>query len=232
METISPIYNTHAKCPVCESEFEYTKVRMKAIRLIRQDSDFCPWYEGENPVFYEAVICPECGFGSHITTIDKINRIEKAKVRERITPKWHKRSFSGKRDIDRAIEAFKIVLVNLVERDAPASEIAKISLRIAWLFRYKEDQESEKTYLDHALKYYKNAFQKEDLSSGGSDTYTLLFIIGELSRRLGHTEESMQWFSRLVQSSSDPAQKDKIPPRILDTTRDLIQEIKNGRATA
>ncbi|NLU51949.1 MAG: DUF2225 domain-containing protein [Clostridiaceae bacterium] len=232
METVSPIYSSHAKCPVCESEFEYTKVRSKAIKLKQQDSDFCPWYEGENPVLYEAVICPECGYGSHITNIDKISRNEKAKVREKISSRWHKRSFSGKRDIDKALEAFKIVLLNLKEREAPSSEIAKISMRIAWLYRYKEDRESEKAFLNYALKYYVDSFKNEDFSRNGIDTYTLIFIIGELYRRLEHYEDSMQWFSRLIQSYSDPAKKDKIPPRLIDTARDLIQEIKQDRAMA
>ena len=228
MEPISALYTSKTQCPVCETQIEFTKVRMKAARLLHQDTDFCPHYEGENPIFYEAVICSECGYGSHISTFEIINKYEKAKVREKITSKWNKRSFLGERNIDHAIEAYKIVYLNLYEREAPKSEIAKICHRLAWLYRYQDENELEKKYLEHALTQYKIAYHDEDLTRGRLDEYTCLFIIGELCMRLGIYEESTQWFSRLIMCNSDPAQKSKIPQRLIETTRDLVQEIRTA----
>lgn len=230
MKTVSSLFNSKIECPVCESTIEYTKVRSKSIRLIKQDTDFCPWYEGENPVLYEAVICPECGYGSHVTTFENINRYEKAKLKEKITPRWKKRSFTGQRTIEKALEAFKIVLMNLIAMEANKSEIAKICLRIAWLYRYKNDKEQEKRFLNYALKNYKLAFHSEDLSQGKFDEYVCMFIVGELSRRLGKLDESYQWFSRLITCYADPKQKHRISSRLIETTRDLIQEIKDAKA--
>jgi len=227
---VSALYNSKIKCPVCEATIEYTKVRSKSIRLIKQDTDFCPWYEGENPVFYEAVICPECGYGSHVTTFEKINRYEKAKVKEIITPKWTKRSFTGHRTIEKALEAFKIVLMNLTSMEAKKSEIAKICLRIAWLYRYEGNKEQEDRFLEHALKNYKIAYHSEELSDGKFDEYVCMFIIGELSKRLGKLSDSSQWLSRLISCYSDPSQKYRISSRLIETTRELIQEIKDIKA--
>lgn len=230
MEKISPLYNSKFKCPVCESTVEYTKVKSKSIRLQKQDTDFCPWYEGENPVFYEAVICPECGYGSHVTTFEKANRYEKTKIKEMITPLWKKRAFTGSRTIEKSLEAFKIVLMNLVAREADKSEIAKICLRIAWLYRYNGEKEQENRFLEHALKNYKMAYHGEELSEGKFDEYVCMFMIGELSKRLGKLNESSQWLSRLVSCYSDPNQKHRISNRLIETTRDLIQEIKDMKA--
>lgn len=227
MEEVSSLYNSKIKCPVCESSIEYTKVKSKSIRLLKQDTDFCPWYEEENPIFYEAVICPECGYGSHVTTFEKVNRHEKAKIKEKITPRWNKRAFTGSRTIEKSLEAFKIVLMNLVAREADKSDIAKICLRIAWLYRYKGDEEQENRFLEFALKNYKMAYHGEELSDGKLDEYICMFIIGELSKRLGKLNESSQWLSRLVTSYSDPNQKHLISNRLIETTRDLIQEIKD-----
>lgn len=230
MEEVSSLYNSKITCPVCESTIEYTKVKSKLIKLLRQDTDFCPWYEGENPIFYESVICPECGYASHVTTFEKVSRYERSKIRELITPKWKKRSFTGPRDIEKSLEAFKIVLMNLMAMEAEKSEIAKICLRIAWLYRYKGDKEQENRFLEFALKNYKIAFHGEELTDGKFDEYVCMFIIGELSKRLGHLNESSQWLSRLVTCYSDPNQKRHISSRLIETTRDLIQEIKDMKA--
>lgn len=231
MAEIKTVYNSKTECPVCSSNIEYTKVRSKAVRLIKQDTDFCPYYEGENPIFYEAVICPECGYGAHITSFENISRYDKEKIRNEITSKWHKRTFTGTRTVDHALEAFKIVLLNLNYIDGIKSEIAKICMRIAWLYRYKGDQKQENKFLDYALTNYKKAYSQEALSEEGKlDEYTCLYIIGELSKRLGLYEESTQWLSRLIMSYSDPQQKDRIPHRLIESARDLFQEVRDAIA--
>ncbi|NLX63529.1 MAG: DUF2225 domain-containing protein [Clostridiaceae bacterium] len=228
MDQVKAVYNSKTVCPVCASKIEFTKVRSKAVRLIKQDTDFCPYYEGENPMFYEAVICPECGYGAHVTSFDNISRYDKEKVRNEISSKWHKRQFTGPRTIDQALEAFKIVLLNLTCIDGLKSEIAKICMRIAWLYRYKGDQEQEKKFLNYALINYKKAYSQEDLTEEGKlDEYTCMYIIGELCKRLGLYEESTQWLSRLIMSYSDPQQKEKIPQRLIESARELFQEVRD-----
>ncbi len=233
MAEIKPYYNTHIDCPVCNSDIEYTKVRSKTIKLLKQDSDFCPYYEGENPIYYEAVICPECGYGAHITNFKNINKYERARVQEKITKKWTKRSFTGQRNIDKALEAFKLVLLNLTDMEAPKSELAKICMRIAWLYRYDNDSKNEERFLEHALNNYIEAYGQEDLTSEGKlDQYTCLFIIGELCKRLDRYEDSVKWFSRLIMFNADPQHKGKIPQRLIETARDLYQEVKDIMAAA
>ncbi|MCX7771927.1 MAG: DUF2225 domain-containing protein, partial [Clostridia bacterium] len=73
MSEVSSVYESQATCPVCEAKIKLTKIRTKAVRLLKQDTDFCPYYEGENPIYYEAAICPECGYGSHVTSFENIN---------------------------------------------------------------------------------------------------------------------------------------------------------------
>lgn len=226
MNQLMPTYQTEVKCPVCEDNFEITKMRSRFVKMIKQDTDFCPYYEGDNPLYYEAVVCPHCGFASHITTMDQLNRYEKQKVRELISSRWTPRSFTGERSWDKAMEAFKLVLLNLNVREADQSEIAKICMRIAWLYRYAGDSELEQCYLNHALNSYKRAYEEEDLSGDKPDQFTMLFIIGELCSRTGKIEESLQWFSRLITQYSNPKNRGKIPNKLIETTRDRVQELK------
>ena len=231
LSKLEPVYQTEVNCPDCERDFEISKARSRAIRLVKHDTDFCPYYEGESPIYYEAVVCPHCGFASHITAMDELNRIEKQKVRNFISKKWNPRSFSGYRTWDNAMEAFKLVLLNLNVREAAHSEIARICMRIAWLYRYAGDSELEQCYLNHALNSYKRAYEEEDLSGSKLDQFTALFIIGELCARTGRGEEALHWFSRLIKEYSDPRNKGKIPVRLIETTQERVQEIRNTDKT-
>jgi uncharacterized protein (DUF2225 family) len=101
------------------------------------------------------------------------------------------------------------------------------------LYRYSGDQEQENKYLKHTLESYKKAYSQEDLSEEGKlDEYTCIYIIGELSKRLGNYEDSTQWLSRLIMSFSDPKQKERIPNRLIEISRDLYQEVKDLAAAS
>jgi uncharacterized protein (DUF2225 family) len=222
MTELNPLYTSTTSCPICEKQIEVTKVRSKYVRLVSQDEDYCPHYEGLNPIFYEAWICSCCGYAAHSTVFSEATFHDCKCVREKITPKWTSRSFNGERDIRQALEAFKIVLYNLQVRGAAPSEFAKVCLRIAWLYRYNGEWVNECKFLKFAYDYYRNAYTGEHLGQNKPDEYTLMFIIGELARRLDLKEEAISWFGRVISASARHDEKKKIQPRLLEETRDLI----------
>lgn len=222
MADLNPIYNSTLTCPVCEKKIEVSKVRSRFVKLISQDEDFCPYYESYNPVFYEAWVCKYCGYAAHSTVFPEVNRNDCKQVLDKIKPKWTSRDFTGERDINKALEAFKIVLYNLQVRGAPFSEFGKICLRIAWLYRYKGEYVNEHKFLKYSYDYYKNAFSKENLSHRKLDEYTLMYILGELARRLELYDEALQWFGKLISVSANPKEKSKIQPRLIEMTKDQI----------
>lgn len=199
-----------------------TKVRSKHVRLISQDEDFCPHYEGINPIFYEAWVCSHCGYAAHSTVFSEATVHDGRLVLEKITPKWTSRPFTGERNIGQALDAYKIVLYNLQVRGAAPSEFAKVCLRIAWLYRYSGEWVNEHRFLTYAYDYYQKAYTGEHLGGNKPDEYTLMFIIGELARRLGFNDDALTWFGRIISASAKPGEKAKIQPRLLDETRDLI----------
>ena len=222
MADLNPIYNSTLTCPVCEKKIEVSKVRSRFVKLISQDEDFCPYYETYNPVLYEAWVCKYCGYAAHSTVFDEAGKNDSRQVLEKIKPKWTSRDFTGERDINKALEAFKIVLYNLQVRRAPFSEFGKICLRIAWLYRYNGEWVNEYKYMKHSYDYYKKAYSREYLSKGKLDEYTLTYILGELARRLELYNEALQWFGKLITASANPEEKLKIQPRLIELTKDQI----------
>lgn len=165
MAKLNPIYNSSLTCPVCDRKIEVTKVRSRFVKLSGQDEDFCPYYETYNPILYEAWVCKYCGYAAHSTVFTEVSFNERKQVLENIKPKWTSRDFTGERDIDKALETFKIVLYNLQVRGAPLSEFGKICLRIAWMYRYKGEWVDEYKYLKYSYEYYKNSYSQEYLSN-------------------------------------------------------------------
>jgi uncharacterized protein (DUF2225 family) len=131
------LYNTEVTCPVCTKKFSVTKVKSRACKVKERDTDFCVYYEDINPLFYDAWVCENCGYAALSDKFLEIPPREADIIMEKITPKWRKRSFSGERSIDTAIEAFMLVLLNHQLRAIKASELAKACIRIAWLYRYQ-----------------------------------------------------------------------------------------------
>lgn len=228
MSELKPFYNSNVICPICEKEIQVTKVRSKFIKLIKQDEDFCPYYEICNPIFYEAWVCGNCGYAAHSNVFDNVTMNDRKAVLGKIRSKWKKRSFIGERDITKALEAFKIVLYNLQIRGAQFSEFAKICLRIAWLYRYKGEWTNEYKFMQFSYDYYIKAFTGEHLTNGKIDEYTCMYIIGELARRLGKNEEALKWFGKLISTSMRSDNKTEIPPKLLEQTHDLVYQIKDA----
>ena len=214
------LYHKTIKCPVCGKNFNITKVKSKGCRVSSRDTDFCVYYEDLNPIFYDVWVCEHCGYASQSEKFEDISSKDIKILNEKLAPRWTKRSYSGERSADIAIESFKLALLNLQVRNAKPSEFAKICIRLAWLYRIKKDQK-EHEFIKHALKYYSETYEKESFPVDKLDEFTCLYMIGELNRRAGNYEEAVKWLSRLI--SSPEARRN---PVLIETARDQFQLVK------
>jgi len=217
------LYNKQVTCPVCGNRFFMTKVKLKAIRVEKRDSDFCVHYKTLNPMFYDAVVCEHCGYASMADKFSEVSDKERKLLLEKLAPRWKKRSFAGERTVDDALEAFKLVLLNHQIRGSKSSEIAKVCLRIAWLYRFKGD-ERELDFLKFAEHHYEQTFMNEYFPVDKLDEYTCMYIIGELNRRLGNYDAAVKWFSKLI--STPDARKNAALIEAARNQYQLVKELK------
>lgn len=220
------LYNKKITCPVCNKQIEVTKVKTRACRVLSRDTDMCVYYENINVLFYDVWVCEHCGYAAQQDKFEGLFTKDIKVIREKIGSHWTTRSFTGERDVDKAIEAFKLALLTLKVRNAKNSEIAKICLRIAWLYRFKQDHR-ELEFLNFALNAYNEAYQSERFPLDKLDETTCMYIIAELFRRVGKLGEAVQWFSRIV--ASPEARRN---PKIIDMARDQYQLAKDQLAEA
>lgn len=192
---LEPLFQIKIKCVCCEHEFMTSRVRPSFKRAASSDTDFCRYYNNENPDFYVVRVCPSCGFASTENSLDRLNDQQRAKYQENIGSRYIKRDFSGKRDWESALETYKLALLCAQTIGEKDRIIASLLHHIAWLYRYKNNKEQELRFLQYALESYIKVYELEGIS--GSDA-RLMYLIGELNRRVGRYNEAVQWFSRVI----------------------------------
>lgn len=195
MTELVPLYEIKVSCCNCDHEFHTSRVRPSLKRAVRQDSDFCSYYKEENPDYYVVRVCPRCGFASTEHSADKLAEWQRKAFREQLGHRWTQREFRGKRNWETALESYKLALLCAQCINDKERIIASFLHHIAWLYRYRGETEQELRFLRHSLEAYIKVYEHDGVS--GNDA-RLMYLIGELHRRVGDFNEAVKWFSRLV----------------------------------
>lgn len=194
----SLLYDREVTCPVCGNIFKAKSIKTSSYRILKKDSDLFIRYSVINPYFYDVWVCNECGYAAMKRDFNKIRSFQINSVKEKITPTWIPKVYPEVYNIDIAIERFKLSLLNYVVIGSPYSKKGFNSLKLAWMYRLKNDYEKEKLFLNEALESLKEAYSSEDFPMYGMDRYTAMYLIAELMRKAGNTEESLRWFSNVI----------------------------------
>lgn len=200
IDKLKNIFLKEINCPVCENIFKTPVVKAKSPRIASKDSDLFIRYTVENPYFYEVWLCPNCGYAALKTDFEKIKTYQKKLVKERVSPKWINREYDLPFAENIAIERYKLALVNSIMIESNFSTKAIICLRIAWLYRLLEDETNEVNYIKQSLSAFNEAYLKENLPIYGLDRFSIMFLIGELNRRIGEDTIALKWFSEVIVS--------------------------------
>lgn len=191
------LYEKKIVCPVCSNNFTTKKVRTSAVRVSKRDKDFCPYYEGENPLFYGVFVCEHCGYAALEGSFSKINLEDREKIKNVISPKWKSRNYGERRNIDEAIEVYKLALLCCEILGNKSSIQGKICLRLSWFYRYKNEKE-EKKFIDFTIKSFEKAYTGERIDGNEYDEVVVLYLLGELNRRMENYSESIVWFDKAL----------------------------------
>lgn len=193
---MEPLYESKIECICCETTFQTTRVRPSFKKASTVDSDFCGHYaNGVNPDFYVVRVCPSCGFASTENGLEKLNDIQRQSYYERVGVNWKGRDYSGERSAEEAMFCYKLALLTAQVTGAKERVVAGILHHIAWLYRYEKNEAEERRFLKYALDAYIRVFETEGVSLNNAK---LMFLIGDLNRRIGELNEAVKWFSRVV----------------------------------
>jgi uncharacterized protein (DUF2225 family) len=199
---LNHLFDKQVICPVCNSHFKSKTVKSKSPRVVSKDSDFFIRYSVANPYFYDVLICNSCGYAAMRIDFEKLKIHKKELVFSNVTPKWKPREYPDILDEKLAIERYKLALLNALLLNLPDSTKAMISLKIAWMNRLLDNSTQETLFLKQALEGFNNAYINEIFPIYGLQRDSLMYLLGELSRKLGNYQDALLWFSRTIVSTN------------------------------
>ena len=207
------------KCPVCGAAFKSKTVKSGRAKSIGTDLDLRPKYSGIDVVKYEAVVCPECGYGALAKYFAEMTSAQIKKIKEKITPQFIKKEYgSDFYSYEDSIDRYKLAYASALAKEAKASEKAYISLKMAWLMRgmrenlpkeeeetkKKEIESQEEKLLQNAASGFMEARMKEDLPMCGMDEFTVDYLLSALYTELGQYEDAVKLISNVIVNREAP----------------------------
>lgn len=196
LSEVEPLFQIKVECIHCNMSFHTSRVRPSFRKGISRDSDFCIHYKDDvNPDYYVVRVCPFCGFAFTENFSKKMTDQQKQVFQERISKQWQQRDYGGERTWEEALRTYQLALVSAQIKQESDRIIASLLHHIAWLYRYRDDSTNERRFLEHALEAYVKVFEVEEVNLNDA---RLMYLIGELNRRLKNYHAAVQWFSRVV----------------------------------
>lgn len=193
------IYSKKMTCPICGKQFSSMKAKVNSCKVEKKDEDFCTHYVDLNPMYYDIFVCPFCAYSASENSFEKITEVEIKLLKDAFSARKVGRSFCTERSLDDAIAVYKLAIYTAELRKAKSSLLAGLCLKLAWLYRFAGDKQEE-VFLKYALQNYLVAFDSEELPFGNLNGISMMYLLGELSRRLGKFNDAIVWFGKAVAS--------------------------------
>lgn len=220
------LYLKEFECPVCDHKFKNSVVKVRTAKHIKSDTDLRMYFDPIDPMYYDIILCPYCGYASRAATFSHITQRQADKIIANITPKYKPREYSVLLSLDDAIERYKMALLNCFIKDGKDGEKAYLCLKLAWLYRVIPDKEREIAYLENAKTGFEKAYVSENFPICGIDETTMVYMLADISRRIGQNDVSMRYLSRIMGDKN-------VPQRIKDKAieiKELIREDEKASA--
>jgi len=214
------LFNRKYTCPLCRKETSSLMPRSKYVQVSRTDTDLCTYYRLVNPTFYYVVVCTHCGFAFPQDARDPLRPAVFRELEKDMPFTGAPEQFSGLRNIDRAIETYRLVVKCQALVKAKNSLLGRLYLRLGCLYRQKGVPEEEQECLQKARDYLEQAYTGEYITDPRGEM-NLIYLVGELYGRLGNVAEAIQWFSKVTTHPYRNSYR-----YIVNRARDRWQELK------
>ncbi len=220
---ISPYYAKKADCINCKEKFNTMRIRSRFVRILSHESDFKPVYADPevNPLLYNVAVCPHCGFSFTDEFSPYFAPGTKEKITKQISAQWNGRSYGSERTFDEAIETYKLAYLSAMIKKEKILSIAGLTLRISWLYRDKNEPAEEQRFMTLARNLYINSYTEGDYVGTQMSESKVLYLIAELSWKIGDKEEAARYFSRAIEG-----QRTSTEPHVIEMAKERWQEIR------
>lgn len=190
-----------ATCPVCETRFEYLKVRDSAAQPGSRASDFQVVYRGADPSRYVITVCPDCSYASFRDDWGEMSLTETAALRAARGDRQDTPYLCAARSEEDLVTTIDLALRCYADRAHGDRRTAVLVHRRAWVERVRGDGEAERHWLTKARDAYQEAWERDESSE--TEAIRLAYLVGDLSLRLNNVGQAEQWLASAVGAVED-----------------------------
>jgi uncharacterized protein (DUF2225 family) len=214
--------HTEVTCPCCGKKFE-TTILISTNTFGGQTTDFQSRAVGFSPLPLIINTCPQCGFSGGISDFEDSKLLPeplKAKIRAELTPliQVQPPDCGTKYEFAAHIAEWE---------DAGPFTIADLYLKAAWCANDNSQHEPEMKYRHLAIEYFQKWLDHTDLAD--PQRLTIIYLIGELYRRVGDESLARKWFDRAIDEAGADFKNQRIA-EIAKQQRDDPQEFFKASA--
>ena len=183
-------------CPVCETSF--ATQRIASTNSVGQDTDFRPLTAGIDPQPHYVHVCPKCNFAAFEGDFGAVQDEVKQMV---LGPEYTPLDLIDREDIASIRGSTKYLLaVRCYSRDDRASDLrlADLYLRASWCARQEDDLTREREAQTNSILLFEKALENGEVAE--NQLRTIMYLLGELYRRIGRHELAISMFDKAEQA--------------------------------
>jgi uncharacterized protein (DUF2225 family) len=212
-------------CPVCGQKFNTTMTRSSKLKLKSVASDLRQIYEGFNPLWYMVWVCPHCFYANlnfEFKQVDSATRKWVASQTDKVKKTGFK--YSNPRRLDEVFLAFYLTL-NCLQHDKPdPSRLAKVWLRLSWLYSDAGDEKMYKYASQKALDYFSETYYNGRRDASVEQDQRLALLLAELNLRTDQPNEAFKYYRQaIVHRGGSPVLNRQAEDKIQEL-KELIEE--------
>lgn len=229
------LFDKTQECPVCYKQFKVKTMKVGKAKLSHTDMDLRPIYEHIEPLKYDVMVCPHCGYAALSRYFKNIAPSQGKLIKENISAGYQgNETESDAYTYEEALERYKLCLANAIVKRGKASEKAYICLKTSWLLRSQAEsleaenkadvamlnklKQQENGFLKNALEGFLAARQSEGYPMCGMDETTVDYIIAVLAMEFGQYDISSKIIAEIITSNN-------VSSRMKDKARDVKEQL-------
>ena len=203
-EEKNPIWFKEVTCQVCGAKHKTPRVKPSFLKVKSIESDFHKIYEFVNPIYYAITTCNECNYSARNDDYDKVTlEYHKEIIDLALSIKNSKKNVIFKNEKNPPLEEVvnkHLLAIYFYKSFKPENPniIAGLYMHLVWLYREAGNKEKEIEYIKYAIEYYIKTYEKGIYIPEKIGIPGIMYLIGELYRRIGNYSDAVQWFSRVV----------------------------------
>jgi uncharacterized protein (DUF2225 family) len=220
------LFEETVKCPICGHQFPNLTVLISKLLQESKDDDHRIRYKGVEPIYYEAVTCPNCLY-SAMTDLFKdieVTRRMTESLREKMAPYVGAIEIRTGKDRD-TFTVFASYYLAILGAPQCFYEHQRITARLWRNLGRIYDDCSDEQMMEYALQKsvdeYLYSYSHFDIE--GKNMQQLCFVIGELKYKLGDLLKAREFlYAAMVNKEGNPVIKRQAEDR-LETVKAMLK---------